>query len=143
MKLTVESTKTEVTLDGVECRIWTGTHESGAKVELCVYRLRTEDPLLDLSEFAERDAPSEVKGGPSQLELIIDMLIDDSKRAEILKESVDRSTPEFFVAGIDVGLSLAAMLLRVGRQLDAQASTDQLVESFADTFKGMINRVMR
>lgn len=73
MKITIESTKKIVRVDGVEARIWEGRTESGIPVRCYVTRIATP-ASADNSEFVreleEHRAPSpEVQAIPARLAL--------------------------------------------------------------------------
>jgi hypothetical protein len=52
VKITIESTTRTVNCDGVDCRVWEGTTERGAKVVALIPRIAALD-TGDLSNFEE------------------------------------------------------------------------------------------
>ena len=71
MKITIESTTKIVTADGVPCRVWEGTTETGIRVQALIPRIAVsagEDISQFQKELEEQKAPSpEIEAWPLRM----------------------------------------------------------------------------
>lgn len=63
MRLTIESTGTVTTIDGVPVRLWEGRTDSGRPVRVFVHRLIADDPRAQ----EELDAALQVMDEPAEM----------------------------------------------------------------------------
>jgi hypothetical protein len=57
MKLQIEPTKYEVTVDGVECRVWNGVTEDQKQVFVFIHRIASRE---DIQELLDRPNPKSI-----------------------------------------------------------------------------------